>query len=166
MTSKTTSPTCTPTRPANDAVRNGGFECGLAPWVAEDIAGTTHKVTSPGDASNFAYEFDQVGPISPDANMHPAAVSQDIATVAGVTYNLNFRVYFDKCTQSEGFVGVMINHQPVRTVDACDAPGAGFFKDANVQFTATSASTNLRFEFLIGENPATVKIDNVSAVPV
>ncbi|KAI4113014.1 MAG: hypothetical protein LQ338_008240, partial [Usnochroma carphineum] len=60
--------------------------------------------------------------------MHPAAVSQDIQLVTGVPYNLKFRTYFDKCTQSEGFVGVMINHQAVYTVDACDH-GAGVFTD-------------------------------------
>ena len=162
----TAAPKCTPSAPVNDAVRNGDFECGLAPWVAEDISGTKHSTGSPGDASKFAYQFNQVGPISPDKNTHPAAVSQDLVTVTNVPYNLKFRTYFDKCTSQEGFVGVMINRQAVKTVDACDNPGAGVFKDNLIQFTASTDRTNLRFEFLIGENPATVKIDNVSVVPL
>ncbi|KAL9595393.1 MAG: hypothetical protein Q9219_006468 [cf. Caloplaca sp. 3 TL-2023] len=164
-TSTSPTPTCPP-KSYNEAVINGGFECGLAPWVAEDIVNTKHSLASPGDDSTFAYEFDQIGPKGPDADMHPAAVYQDIGLVSGVPYNLRFRTFFAKCsTGSEGFVGVMINRQPVYTVDACDK-GAGAFKDNLVQFYAPADSTNLRFEFLTGENEATFKIDNVSVMPL
>ena len=77
----------------------------------------------------------------------------------GQVYTLTFRTYFDKCTGSEGFVGVMVNHAPVYTVDACDF-GAGAFETNTVSFTASVSPTNLRFEFLVGEDPAVVKIDN------
>ncbi|KAL8782584.1 MAG: hypothetical protein Q9213_005262 [Squamulea squamosa] len=164
-TSPSATPTCTPTNNYNEAVANGGFECGLAPWVAVDQVNTKHAITSPGDNSAFAYEFDQVGPKVPEADMNPSAVYQDIRLVNGIPYNLRFRTYFDKCTQGEGFVGVMINRQPVYTVDACDK-GAGTFKDNLVQFTATADQTNLRFEFLTNENPAVFKIDNVSVMPL
>ncbi|KAL8737746.1 MAG: hypothetical protein Q9181_001374 [Wetmoreana brouardii] len=160
-------PTCTPNpnppRPDDSVVQNGGFECGLAPWIAEDVTNTKHAITSPGDGSNFAYQFDQIGPVDPAADMHPAAVSQDLRLAANVPYRLKFRTFFDKCTQSEGFVGVMINSQPVYTVDACDH-GAGLFTDNTVEFTAPADQTNLRFEFLTHENLATVKIDNVEAL--
>ena len=79
-------------------------------------------------------------------------------------YNLRFRTYFPQCTGSEGFVGVKINQQPVYTVDACDKP-AGGFQDNLVQFFATGGD-NVRFEFLVGETPTLVKIDNVSVVPL
>lgn len=102
--------------------------------------------------------------MSPTVGQNPASLNQDLSTVAGVSYNLRFRTYFDKCTGSEGFVGVKINNNPVYTVDSCDNP-AGQFNDNLVQFFATG-SDNLRFEFLIGETPAVVKIDNVSAVPL
>lgn len=164
-TTATPTPTCTPSRPVNDAVSNGGFECGLAPWVAEDIVNTRHSLTSPGDASSFAYQFEQVGPKVPEADMHPAAVYQDLVLTANVPYNLKFRTFFDKCTQDEGFIGVMINRSPIYTVDACDK-GAGAFKDNLVQFTATADRTNLRFEFLTREPSAVFKIDNVSVVPL
>ncbi|KAL8715213.1 MAG: hypothetical protein Q9220_001171 [cf. Caloplaca sp. 1 TL-2023] len=122
-------------------------------------------LTSPGDNSQFAYEFDQVGPISSDSTSHPASVNQDVTVTVGQTYTLTFRTYFDKCTGSEGFVGVKINQIPIYTVDACDAD-AGTFHDNAAQFTASTNPENLRFEFIIGENPATVKIDNVVVAPL
>ncbi|KAL8636525.1 MAG: hypothetical protein Q9228_006085 [Teloschistes exilis] len=169
-TSTTSSPTATPCvltggNPNGDAVKNGGFECGLAPWIATDIANTAHSITSPGDASTYAYEFDQTRPINPTAKQNPASLNQNIPTVNGIPYNLRFRTYFDKCTGNEGFVGVKVNGQPVYTVDACDGT-AGVFNDNLVQFFASSDSTNVRFEFLVGENNAVVKIDNVNAYPL
>ena len=131
----------------------------MPPWVAGDVVNTKHSITSPGDGSNFAYEFDQTGPIDPDANQHPASVNQDLTVTVGQAYTLTFRTYFDKCTGSEGFVGVMLNHQPVYTVDACDF-GAGDFKTNTVAFTAAANPENLRFEFLVGETDAVVKLDN------
>ncbi|KAL8819365.1 MAG: hypothetical protein Q9223_002179 [Gallowayella weberi] len=166
--SSTASPTCTPTRPINDAVRNGGFECGLSPWVAEDIPNTTHRISSPGDASNFTYEFDQKGPKDDSADMHPAAVSQDIVLVSGVPYKLRFRTNFPKCNAREGLVGVMINYQPVYTIGSCDngEESAGTFQDNLVQFFARADSTNVRFEFLTDVEDAVIKIDNVSVIPL
>ena len=61
-------------------------------------------------------------------------------------------------------MGVKINQQPVYTVDSCDRP-EGVFNDNLVQFFATGQD-NVRFEFLIGETPAVVKIDNVSVIPL
>ena len=162
MTTSATT-TCTPT-PSINIVKNGGFECGLAPWVAADVSGSTHAITSPGDRSANAYEYDQVGPVTDDNYQRPASVNQDLSVTVGQSYVLKFRTYFDKCTQSEGFVGVMISRQPVYTIDACDH-GAGLFTDNTLTFTAASNPLNLRFEFIIGENPAVVKIDNVVVVP-
>ena len=91
--------------------------------------------------------------------MHPASVNQDLVVVVGQSYHLTYRTYFDKCDGSEGFVGLMVNHQPVQTTDACDY-GAGEFKSNSYDFTATVNPTNLRFEFLVGDTDAVVKIDN------
>ena len=93
--------------------------------------------------------------------MNPASVNQDLVVTVGQAYTLTFRTYFDTCTSttSTGFVGVMLNHAPVYTVDACDY-GAGAFKDNTVSFTATVSPWNLRFEFEVGETTAVVKIDN------
>ena len=56
-------------------------------------------------------------------------------------------------------MGLKINQQPVATTDACDY-GAGAFKDNSYDFTATANPTNVRFEFLVGDTDAVVKIDN------
>ena len=105
-----------------------------------------------------------MGPVTDDNYQRPGSVNQDLTVTVGQAYVLKFRTYFDKCTQSEGFVGVMLNHQPVYTVDACDF-GAGAFKDNTVYFTPTVSPFNLRFEFIIAENPAQARIDNVVVVP-
>ena len=123
------------------------------------MTNTAHTLHRPGDASNYAYEFDQTGPIGPTSFTQPASVNQDLIVTVGASYTLTFRTYFDKCTGSEGFVGVMLNHQPVYTVDACDF-GAGYYNDNTVAFLATVSPFNLRFEFLVGEPDAVVRIDN------
>ncbi|KAL8765583.1 MAG: hypothetical protein Q9194_006517 [Teloschistes cf. exilis] len=166
-TSKTSSstsstPTCAPT-PANNVVRNGGFECGLSPWIAADVVNTRHSITSPGDDSAFAFQFNQVGPVDPNGGS--ASVSQDISVVVGRSYNLRFRTFFDKCTQGEGFIGVMINHQALQTIDACDFGTSDFKFNYPVSFTATTNPTNLRFELITGEEDTVAKIDNVVVVP-
>lgn len=91
--------------------------------------------------------------------MNPANVSQNLVVTVGQAYTLTFRTYFDKCTTSEGFVGVMLNNAPIYTVDACDL-GAGAFETNTVNFTATVSPVNLMFQFEIGETNAVVKIDN------
>ncbi|KAL8810888.1 MAG: hypothetical protein Q9200_002236 [Gallowayella weberi] len=161
--STTTAKSCAPT-PTDNVVQNGGFECGLDPWIPGDIPYSTHSIASPGDASTFAYEYEQVGPVTADNYQNPGSVNQDLNVTVGQTYVLKFRTFFDKCTPSEGFVGVMLNHSPVYTVDACDF-GAGEFKDNTVTFTPSVTPFNLRFEFIIAENPAQVKIDNVIVAP-
>ncbi|KAL8670411.1 MAG: hypothetical protein Q9224_007673 [Gallowayella concinna] len=145
-------------------VANGGFECGLDPWIPGDIPFSTHSIVSPGDTSTFAYEYEQVGPITDDNYQSPGSIDQDLIVTVGESYILRFRTFFDKCTPSEGFVGVMLNYAPVYAVDACDF-GAGEFRDNTVPFTATVSPFNVRFEFIIGESPAQVKIDNVVVEP-
>ena len=104
--------------------------------------------------------------MSPQTNTNPASLSQNLATFGNIPYSLKFRTYFNQCTGSEGFVGVKLDGQPVFTVDACDF-SAGMFHSHEVQFTASiQGGTDLRFEFLIFEPLAVVKIDNVSALPL
>lgn len=150
--------TCAPS-PSNSVVQNGGFECGIHPWIGADLHRSTHSISSPGDNSAFAYEYDQNGPLTPDPSANPASLSQQLLVSVGQAYRLTFRTYFDACTTNEGFVGVMLNQVPVYTVDACDF-GAGAFKDNTVSFTAASSPLNLVFQFKTGEIHAVVKIDN------
>ena len=161
--SSTPSPTCVPYSNYNDAVRNGDFECNLAPWVAQDIPGSTHSITSPGDNSKFAYQFNRVAPYPPGGTQNLASLSQSLGTVAGIPYNLRFRIYFDKCTQSGGLINVRINSRASTSVSACNQP-VGVFVSEFYQFTATGDDV-LLFQFLVPEG-TTVKIDNVSAIPL
>ncbi|KAM0801180.1 hypothetical protein BDR22DRAFT_214586 [Usnea florida] len=159
-TSPTTPPTCAPT-PATNLVQNGGFECGIAPWIPTDIIHTTHSLTPPAAADNSlsAYQFTQSGPVDPSTDSNPASVNQDISPLTvGRPYVLTFRSYF-AAPCGNGFVGVMLNHQPVYTVDACDYR-AGVYNDNTVDFVAAAASENLRFEFLAGDVGMIMRIDN------
>ncbi|KAI4209352.1 MAG: hypothetical protein LQ351_007715 [Letrouitia transgressa] len=99
--------------------------------------------------------------------MHPASVNQDITVTPGVEYVLHFQTYFDKCTGGEGFVGVMLNHAPYYTVDACDRYPTYIegFGDNAIIFTPDTTTVNIRFEFLTGEPDAVIKIDNVVVLP-
>lgn len=100
--------------------------------------------------------------------MHPASVNQDVSGLTvGAAYTLSFSVYFDKCTQREGFVGVMLNHQPVFTFDSCDdgQQAVGNFYRVTVPFTAAANPENVRLEFLVGEPNAVIKLDNVAVTP-
>ena len=162
---------CKPTPTSNhNLVKNGGFEFGLSPWVADDVVNTKHGLTSPGDNSPTAFEFDQAGPIDPDASMHPASVNQDVYGVTvGSPYIVTFSVYFDSCVPSDGFLGVMLNHEPVYTFDACDdgQVAVGAFHKVSLPFTASSNPENVRFEFVISRDTqrAMVKLDNVAVTP-
>ena len=133
--------------------------------MATDITNTQHTITSPGDNSNYAYEFLQKGEVVSVRDV--ANVTQDLAVTVGQDYTLTFRAYFQQCTGTEGFVGVMLNHEPVWTYDACDGgPPYGVYKTQTIPFTAAANPENLRFDFVVG--PATdviVKIDNVVVVP-
>lgn len=91
--------------------------------------------------------------------MNPASVNQDLIVTVGQSYQLTYRTYFDKCDQSEGFIGLKLNNQAVSTTDACDL-GAGAFESNSYTFTPTASPWNLRFEFEAGEYPVVMKIDN------
>ena len=141
----------------------------LATW-----SNTAHKLSSPGaGGSATAYEFDQIGPQDPDSNLHPAFVTQDVTGLtAGARYNLIYSVRFDfsgPCYEV-GFLGSMIGGPGTgqgETFDACDRGqiAVGQFAQSTVSFTATGATTNVRFEFLISKPGAVVRLDNVAVVP-
>ena len=165
MSSSTTvpGPTCTPYTNPNDGVTNGGFECGLTPWYAQDGFATSHTISSPGDGSNFAYEF--VGPADFEVtNVDPPSLSQSIKTVGGENYSLKFRAYFNRCALRVVFVAVKIDGRAVFVADACDKP-AGQYNSFQTQFFAFGWDT-LKFEFIIQGTGSVIKIDNVSIVPV
>lgn len=161
----TPAPTCTPT-PANNLVQNGGFECGgLDHWTATDVANTYHSLVA-GENSPTAYQFLERG--EPQSNFNVASLSQDVGGLTvGAVYTLSYSAYFSACTGSFGFVGIMLNHQAVSTYDPCDygQAGVGQFYRTSLSFTATANPTNVRFEFVIGQPSAVVRLDNIAITP-
>ena len=74
-------------------------------------------------------------------------------------------MYFDKCTSSEGFVGVRFpGYSGSTTFDACDDGQAavGKYADTSFVFTAQATSEQLRFEFLVGSTNAVIRLDNIA----
>jgi len=119
-----------------------------------------------GDNSPTAYQFLEHG--EPQSSTDVASLSQDVSGLTvGAAYTLSFSVYFSTCTTTFGFVGIMLNHQAVSTFDACDYGQAavGKFYHTSISFTATANPTNLRFEFVIGQPSAIVRLDNIAITP-
>ena len=81
-------------------------------------------------------------------------------------YILTYRTWFDKCTEQEGFVGVVVNGYAIGDVDACHHDGiAGVWQDNAVEFTPVKDPITLRFEFITSEERATMKLDNIVVGP-
>jgi len=155
----TTSPTTSSCPSSTAIVKNGGFECGISPWVPTATPGTTYKLSTPGDNSNTAFEVTQVSVANTSTGQEEASINQDITTTPGQTYTLTFRSFFTR--GDAGFIGVKINSQPVYTIDASDRAGPNVWQDNTATFNANSATTNIRFEFLFGAQGSIDRIDNI-----
>ena len=163
-TTTSTPPGCAPT-PAANLVKDGNFECGLSPpWVPRILPDNYGKLSSPGDNSPTAFEYDQYQ-VPPDFFTVSNLAQNITGLTVGKNYNVTYSAYFGACEPQYGFVGVMPTGS---TFDACDrgqaAVGKFFPVDAG-QFTASATVQELRFDFVIGIRPAVVKIDNVAVVP-
>ena len=157
-------PSC-PSSPGN-LVQNGGFECGngLYEWTYGNVQ-NTFITTTIGDNSNTAFEFLQEGAVAQSSYANPAYLTQWLYGLnLSKNYQVTFRLYFDKCTGSEGFVGVRFpNNQGSFTYDACDFGGAavGKYATASFTFTAGAPAEQIRFEFIVGEPNAVIRLDNI-----
>ena len=133
------------------------------------MVNTVHKLSSPGEASGTAYEFEKVGPGSPDADRNPAFVTQDVSgLIPGADYILSYSAFFDACVGvGTGLLGTMINRAPVYTYSGCDfgRAAAGKFAPVKIPFTATVATENVRLDFLADRPGTVIKIDNVAVTP-
>ncbi|KAK3685306.1 hypothetical protein B0T22DRAFT_517330 [Podospora appendiculata] len=161
-------PTCTTTTPACPTATppvNGDFECGgLAPWTLQvPDPSASGAVTSPGNTGAFAFEVDlHAAPATTELGVSARIISAPFAVVPGAAYTLTFWTFFDQV--DNGFIGVMVNGQPIWTVDAGDL-GFGAFHKSTVPVTPTTASVTLTFEFLFGAvSQAVDRIDSISFV--
>ena len=122
-TVKTTA-SCAPT-PSINIVKNGGFECGLAPWFfTPNDPGYSYRFFSVGDHSQNNVILQGIGP---DNNTY-ATLSQNVAgTVVGQAYSLTYRTTYDGCYVDRDTVilRALLNGQVVDTLDVCSLPKPG-----------------------------------------
>ena len=161
-TTPTTTACPTPTGGAGGLVPNGDFECGITSWTPQvpDTA-ASWKISSPGATGTSAFEADLLAaPATPELGVSVRVTSASFAVVPGAEYTLTFNSWFDDL--QSGFIGVMVNGEPIYTVDATDK-GAGAWHLNIVSYTPSVASINLRFEFLFGSQhaPGVQKVDSV-----
>lgn len=161
-TSSTATSTPTPCPTAGGLIPNGDFECGLAPWTVQvpDPAATT-ALTAPGNTGNTAFEVHLTrAPATPDNGVSARIISGTVHAAANVPGLFKFASYFDNL--DAGFIGVLINGQPVYTVDARDMLPAGEWHTNQFTYTPTTDDFTVTFEFLFGPYPSIDKIDTVS----
>ncbi|KAL0934095.1 uncharacterized protein CTRU02_210894 [Colletotrichum truncatum] len=155
-------PTPTPCASYGGLLTNGDFECGISPWTVNRpdpfaVAGITSDSANTGLKSFEARLFSNRTLQNPTVS---ARVKSAIILVQqGVPLKLSFSVWFDN--MDAGFVGVMLNGEPVRTIDARDGPGWGIWKTSFVEYTPNSDSVQITFEFLFGTVASVARLDSV-----
>lgn len=109
-----------------------------------------------------SFEVDFHGPAPrPELGVSARITSQSVPVTPGVSYLLEFYTFFDNL--DAGFVGVMFNGVPVRTVDARDN-GWGAWHGNQLTWTPASGVTTaaITFEFLFVSTVSSVdKIDSI-----
>ncbi|KAH8666019.1 hypothetical protein BGZ60DRAFT_432182 [Tricladium varicosporioides] len=165
-------PTCTATvtKPCSTPTAGliyGDFECGLSPWSTQlPDAAASARVLSPGFTGQKAFEADFNPPsVSKELGVSARLLGPAVPVTPGQTYKLTFATWFD--IGSSGFIGIMINNKPYRTIDANDF-GMGHWHFNQLSWTAnvTEVSAAPKFEFLFGETKSVDKIDNVIFAPL
>lgn len=154
-------PKCT-SDTATNLIKNGDFECGLAPWTTYVLdARTTYKLSSPGYSSNTTFRFD-IGPGTSTSDASARLIQTTGPLVAGATYTVTFATnIFDG---NAGFWGVMVNNQPYRTVDARDQAGPGVWNVNSFDFVSQGGSAEVKFEVITSEPGAIFQVDRVTLV--
>lgn len=153
---------------ANELVTNGSFESitGSNPVGgyrvvnagATDISGWTVGGTSV-DIINGAYGAISGNSIDMLGSPGPGSLSQTLSTVVGQTYVLSFDVSYNGGSYKDIGVSPAGGAQTFFT-------GASPFNHYTLQYTATSASTQLAFFSTGGANYSGAVLDNVSVAAV
>lgn len=150
---------------------NSDFECGLAPWTPQvlDPSASYLITNNAADAhtGTHAFEVDlRAAPATPEMGVNARITSPQVTVAQNVPYRLAFWLRFNdlRC----GFVGVMINDQPIWTVDATDhgAASVGTWTVNKVDYTPTTDMLRVKFEYVLGPAPCSVRLDTVSLVPL
>ncbi|KAK3386289.1 hypothetical protein B0T20DRAFT_484852 [Sordaria brevicollis] len=165
----------TTTPPPLGILPGGEFENGLGSWTQQvPDPGATAGVVSlplPGQVSpNYRFgskAWRVVSPLKPNpANQEflvsARLISPTVAVVPGRKYLISFSTYFDAF--GIGFVGLMVNNQPIYTRDPADLGqgGIGWWGPNTVYWTAPEnvSSAQLKFEAVMSE-AGTMGVDAV-----
>ncbi|KAI0414012.1 hypothetical protein F5X98DRAFT_350199 [Xylaria grammica] len=147
-------------------VPNGDFECGVTPWTvqAPDTA-ASYFVGAPGHATSNSFQV-HFTPPSRGAELGVSAriISAPVSVQPNVPYQLTFWTYFDN--GDAGFIGVQFNDVPVYTIDARDHGYGGDFTLNTVNYTPTTSTVTIKFEFLYGTVASLDRIDSVVFAPL
>lgn len=142
---------------ANQPIRNGGFECGLALWRVNTTNRGSYSISAPSHTGkvSFAFATNQM-----TADFGPPSVQQTTAgLVLGQQYTLHFVTWFSDA--DAGFIGLVLNGIPRLTDDARDTTCWQVWKLRTYSFTADSKSLTVRFEFLASTGMHTFRLDDV-----
>lgn len=165
-----TAPAAPCSTPTDGLLLNGGFECGLLYWDLE-IPAYSYAEAYVSSGPEPGIDFDTgtkalkvifpSSAVSPEGGVSARITSRSVPVVPGTSYLLKFSTFFDNL--DAGFVGVMFNGVPVRTVDARDN-GWGIFHANNLTWTPNAGVTTatVRFEFLF--NPGVGSVDRLDSV--
>lgn len=143
---------------------DGEFECGLGAWTVQtpDSAATADVKYGVGNIGSAAFEVDfHTPPVSPQLGVSARIISPALPVTAGTSYYLQFYSFFDNL--QAGFIGVMINGNPIYTVDAGDK-GVGAYHVNDVTWVAPAGVTaaNISFEFLF--SPGQSSVDRIDSI--
>lgn len=109
-----------------------------------------------------SFEVDFHAPaVSPELGVSARITSQTVPVTPGVPYSLEFYTFFDNL--DAGFIGVMFNGVPVRTVDARDNGWGAWHVNQQTWTPASGVTTAaITFEFLFVSTVSSVdKIDSI-----
>ncbi|KAG6994194.1 hypothetical protein G7Y79_00046g082450 [Physcia stellaris] len=156
-TTTTTTASCAPS-PVNNVVQNGGFECGLAPWVFAGEPNYSYRFYGVGDHSLHAIILQDKTGISKYATL-----SQNVTVITGQRYTLKYRTTTDGCNPGDVVtVRALLNGAAVDSVNECSLPRESYVSRA-ATFTATKNPTTLTFEFFASDF-SDAYLDNVVIV--
>jgi hypothetical protein len=152
----------------NSLLANGDFECSLAGWTPTRFdPAASGAVTSPGNTGFKSFEVTFKPPaVSPSQGTNFHIETDPFVVKPGTTYLLSYSTWFGNA--DAGFIGVMINGKPKRTVDARDF-GANVWHGNELAWTAGPAdkTVTVGFDFVFGNAPPSKdRIDSVKFVPL
>ncbi|KAI1132602.1 hypothetical protein F5Y10DRAFT_292980 [Nemania abortiva] len=157
--------TC-PASTTYNVISNGDFECGYTSWTVQiPDAAANYYIATPGYTGNYSFQVHFTPPsISTEYGVSARIISDPAPVQPNVPYQLTFWTYFDN--GDAGFIGVMINDVALYTIDARDHGYGGPFTLNTINYTPTTNTATIKFEFLFGSVASLDRIDSVTLEPL